>query len=614
MAEAHGRMDAPREHIAGFTLRKRLGNGGCGEVYLAVRDGEEVALKLQPLDRMAGWPERESTILLRLRHRNVVGFRACGKHPGAAPRWFYLAMECVHGRTLHQWVEEENPSARQVARLVRGMARGLEATHAAGVVHRDLKESNVMVREADGEPVLVDFGVGDFAGAPRLTQGVLPPGTMRYRSPEALAFYQQGGSATHPRYASGPADDLYALGVVLYWMLTGRPPFMEVVTPTQIEAVISEAPRAPHEVNPRVPPRLGELCLGLLAKAPGARGSAASLRKAVERALATADAAWDVPLCEWRRDDDCESAQRPKDDAGAARALWAEAVNALQRSPRRGPLPRNAPQVEARAPHVPSPGRRRGAVLLAGLAFAMAVVAATWHREGAPPVGDDAPGSVREVALPESPPESGRAANLPGSGPTLATVTAEVAHPKKEELPVKPMPDSATTPQQPASRSRALKAAARTLATVAACSGLGCSSGPQVRPPPPPPAEPCPPGALEAMKKAGIRIGDSTSIAFEDDKGFGVPVPVREGRVRGSLGDQFGALDSGTAFGELTFADRVYGRFTQAYTFKGEYIPVCLELFQKHGVRGLPRKGSDPGPGAAMVSNTAVLYAVPSFE
>lgn len=166
MAEAQRRDDSPGTRIAGFTLGKRLGSGACGDVYLAMRDGEEVALKLQYLHRMAGWPERECAILLRLRHPNVVAFRACGKFPGVAPRLFYLAMECVRGRTLHQWVEEENPSARQVARLLRGMALGLEATHAAGVVHRDLKESNVMVREPDGEPVLVDFGVGDFAGAP----------------------------------------------------------------------------------------------------------------------------------------------------------------------------------------------------------------------------------------------------------------------------------------------------------------------------------------------------------------------------------------------------------------------------------------------------------------
>ncbi|ABF88397.1 serine/threonine protein kinase [Myxococcus xanthus DK 1622] len=613
MAEAQRREDSPGTRIAGFTLGKRLGSGACGDVYLAMRDGEEVALKLQYLHRMAGWPERECAILLRLRHPNVVAFRACGKFPGVAPRLFYLAMECVRGRTLHQWVEEENPSARQVARLLRGMALGLEATHAAGVVHRDLKESNVMVREPDGEPVLVDFGVGDFAGAPRLTQGVLPPGTMRYRSPEALAFRRASSAATAPRYRCGPADDVYALGVIFYWMLTGRPPFLEVVTPTEIEAVISEAPHAPHTVNPRVPPALSELCLRLLAKAPEARGSAEVLSADVERALAAADAAWDAPLCEWRQDAETPGTDsRSEDDNDAALAMWVEAGDARWASPRRGPLPHKPPleirAPEASAPRTPARERAaRWAVVLAGLACAVGA----WLWVATPTLGGGG-NPIREVALPGGPPESEQAAPLPSPGPTLAAVTAEVAHPKKEELPVKQMPDSVTTPQQPASSARALKAAARTMVAVAACSGLGCPSGPQVRPAPP--GEPCPPGAVDAMKRAGIRIGDATSLAFVDDKRFGEPVPVREGRVQVELGTNFGPLTSGKAVGELIFADRVYGRFTQAYTRGGDFIPVCLEMVEQYGVRGIRRKGDDPGPGIATVSNTAVLYAVNRFE
>lgn len=613
MAEAQGREASPGTRIAGFTLGKRLGSGACGDVYLAMRDGEEVALKLQSLHKMAGWPERECAILLRLRHPNVVAFRACGKFPGERPRVFYLAMECVRGRTLHQWVEEENPSARQVARLLRGMARGLEATHAAGVVHRDLKETNVMVREADGAPVLVDFGVGDFAGAPRITQGVLPPGTMRYRSPEALAFRRASSTATDPRYRCEPEDDIYALGVVFYWMLTGRPPFLEVVTPTQIEAVISEAPRPPLALNPRVPPALSELCLRLLAKAPEARGSAAALATDVEQALATADATWDAPLCDWRQDAEPPAPESwPEDDNDAALMMWAEAGDARWASPRRGPLPHKEPleirAPDAAAPRAPARGHAaRWAVLLAGLACAVG----TWLWVAAP-TPDEMTKVIREVALPGGPPESEQAATLPSPGSTLAAVTAEVTPPKKEELPVKQMPDSVTTPQQPASSARALKAAARTMVAVAACSGLGCPSGPQVRTAPP--GEPCPPGAVEAMERAGILIGDRTGLIFVDDKRFGVPVPVREGRVQVELSTNFGALTSGKAVGELIFADRVYGRFTQAYTRGGDFIPVCLEMVEQYGVRGIRRKGRDPGPGTATVSNTAVVYAVSRFE
>lgn len=101
-----------------------------------------VALKLQSLEHLGRWAaQREVSILFRRTHSNVMGFRACGLSPERAPRWFYLAMEYVRGRPLSQW-EEENPGARRVVELLRGLARGLEATHAAEALHRDIKDSN----------------------------------------------------------------------------------------------------------------------------------------------------------------------------------------------------------------------------------------------------------------------------------------------------------------------------------------------------------------------------------------------------------------------------------------------------------------------------------------
>ncbi|QSQ20336.1 serine/threonine protein kinase [Pyxidicoccus parkwayensis] len=290
-------LDAPAgTDIAGFAVDGLLGVGGHGVVYRATRGGEAVALKLQPLEPMRLRAEREVSLLSRLEHRNVVGFRGSGLYPERSPRWFYLAMEYVRGRTLSRWLEEEDPCARRAAEVLRGLARGLEAAHAAEVLHRDIKESNVVVREEDGEPVLVDFGVATRAGAPRLTTGVLPPGTPRYRSPEALAFQRD----SHPgaRYVATRADDLYALGVVFYRVLTGRHPFPRVETPSEVEAVIAEVPAAPHARNPRVPEELGTLCLRLLAKRPEARGTARELRESLDAALAGADARWDVPLGE----------------------------------------------------------------------------------------------------------------------------------------------------------------------------------------------------------------------------------------------------------------------------------------------------------------------------
>ncbi|NTX06226.1 serine/threonine-protein kinase [Myxococcus sp. CA040A] len=287
-------LDAPEgTDIAGYTVEGLLGAGGCGVVYRATRDGQAVALKLQSLAQLGGWARREVAILTRLAHPNVVGFRDGGLFPPEAPEWLYLAMEYVRGRPLAQWVEEENPGARSAARLALGMARGLEAAHAAQVLHRDIKEANVVVREEDGTPVLMDFGVGDYSGAPRLPRGVLPPGTPRYRSPEALAFRRERRDGVYPATS---ADDLYALGVVLYWMLTARYPFEQVETPEGELAVIHHPPVTPYVLNPRVPWELSELCLRLLSKQPWRRGTARTWCEALETALASADAAWEQPL------------------------------------------------------------------------------------------------------------------------------------------------------------------------------------------------------------------------------------------------------------------------------------------------------------------------------
>jgi serine/threonine-protein kinase len=355
---AHHILDAPAgARIASFTVESLLGTGGCGVVYRAARGEEVVALKLQSLEGLGGQAFREVSILSRLKHRNVVGFRECGVYPTPAPRWAWVAMEYVHGRTLKQWVEEENPGARRAAELLRGLARGLEAAHAERVLHRDIKESNVVVREEDGEAVLVDFGAGDYAGAPPLTSEVLPPGT--YRSPEALAF--RGGHGPLERYTPAPADDLYALGVVFYWVLTGRHPFEGADTPDAVEAILHQAPVAPDVRNPRVPPVLSALCLRLLSKRPEARGTAREAHEAVEAALAEAGADWEAPLGE-----------------------------ALAR-PLQAPEEKASPLIIRARPVAPSPrpGALLRAVALAGLVAGVAVAAyATrpWQQAGRPQV------------------------------------------------------------------------------------------------------------------------------------------------------------------------------------------------------------------------------------
>jgi serine/threonine-protein kinase len=154
------------------------------------------------------------------------------------------------------------------------------------VVHRDVKPDNVLVRAADGEPFLSDFGVGSARGASPLTVGVAQPGTLSFLSPQLLATHLPGAAP----YRAQPADDWYALGVVLYVLLTEVLPYPENL-PAEVLAqwVARCKPVAPHQLNPRVPPALGQVALKLLSAEPHQRyPDGQAVFAALEQALATA--------------------------------------------------------------------------------------------------------------------------------------------------------------------------------------------------------------------------------------------------------------------------------------------------------------------------------------
>ncbi|WP_224373266.1 protein kinase domain-containing protein, partial [Hyalangium versicolor] len=174
-------------------VERRLGAGGFGTVFLARRGEQLHALKFLSLKDHSGWAEREVVVLSRVRHGHVARLSGFWQWPEAQPRYLVVVMEYVAGRRLDEWVDEENPSARRVLQLLRDMSQGLGAVHAAGVVHRDVKEANLLVREEDGAAVLVDFGVSGCEQAAPVTRGAMPPGTWEYRSPEAWRFMREHG-------------------------------------------------------------------------------------------------------------------------------------------------------------------------------------------------------------------------------------------------------------------------------------------------------------------------------------------------------------------------------------------------------------------------------------
>jgi serine/threonine protein kinase len=251
---------APGTEVAGFTIEGLLASGSFGTVYRARRHARRFAIKLVLIDSRSN---READALRLMRHPNVVGFHGYGLWPEEEPRFLVLALELVEGRTLDVWAKEENPSALElVLQVLLPFALVLADVHAAGVVHRDVKEANIVMREEDGQPVLVDFGAAGIEGAPRLTLR-LPPGTAEYRSPEVLHFAREWEGEPYP---SSPGDDLWALGVVTYWLLTRTLPFGDRNSPGLVRAILEETPPAPHELNPRVPPALSELCMRMLEK------------------------------------------------------------------------------------------------------------------------------------------------------------------------------------------------------------------------------------------------------------------------------------------------------------------------------------------------------------
>lgn len=259
--------------VKGFSQMEHVASGATGALYRATDDQLQrtVALKiLHPhvavSDAARARVHREARALAAIHHPHVVTVYASGDADDQRP---YIAMEYVAGQTLSQLVESDGPiSAVRAAKLIEQTARGLAATHHAGLIHRDIKSSNLLVTsDGTAEQIrIIDFGlVQEDEQNTRLTQDGMLAGTPAYMSPEQI---------TSPT-AVDARTDVYSLGIVLYELLTGAVPFRGTVR-MALQQVLHSSPQSLRELNDAVPADLQTICLKAIEKEPSRRYASAT--------------------------------------------------------------------------------------------------------------------------------------------------------------------------------------------------------------------------------------------------------------------------------------------------------------------------------------------------
>jgi serine/threonine protein kinase len=257
-----GPILAPGRTLGGYRLEEPLGEGAGGIVFRArAPDDAPVAVKLLRPERatdnvLLARFRREAGVARRIDSRHVVPILEMGELDGAV----FLVMPLYGGGSLAARLRSQGRlGLDETTRLAAELGRGLDALHGRGIVHRDVKPSNVLL-EDDGTAVLTDFGLARTADSTRLTEEGQVVGTPHYLAPEVI----EGREAT-------PASDVYALGCVLHECLVGAPPFAGRAVAEIAFAHLVDPPPHAHELRPELPPDVGAALLSALAKDPAER-------------------------------------------------------------------------------------------------------------------------------------------------------------------------------------------------------------------------------------------------------------------------------------------------------------------------------------------------------
>jgi serine/threonine protein kinase len=256
-------------YFGDYELLEEIARGGMGVVYKARQVSLEriVALKMILAGQLASPADvqrfhTEAKAAANLKHPNIVAIHEVGVHEGQ----HFFSMDYIAGRSLAAIIRDNPLPATRAARYVQMIAEAIEHAHRQGTLHRDLKPSNVLIDEAD-RPHVTDFGLAkQIKGDAGLTGTGQILGTPSYMPPE-----QAAGRPTE----LGPASDVYALGAVLYELLTGRPPFRAESVFDTIMQVVQVEPVPPRLLNPTVPRELDTICLKCLEKDPKKRFASA---------------------------------------------------------------------------------------------------------------------------------------------------------------------------------------------------------------------------------------------------------------------------------------------------------------------------------------------------
>src|SRR5262245_50438100 len=265
---AEGTAPAPVQ-VLGYEILGELGRGAMGVVYKArqVKAGRLVALKMILAGVHAGRDElarfrSEAEAIARLQHPHIVQVHEVGEQDGLP----FFSLELCPGGSLEKKLSGTPLPTQEAAALVEVLARAMQGAHQKGIIHRDLKTANVLLAE-DGTPKITDFGLAKKLDTPGATSTGVIMGTPSYMAPEQAAGKSK---------AVGPSADIYALGAMLYELLTGRPPFKAATDLDTLVQVVSDEPVPVRRLQPQVPRDLETICLKCLQKNPARRYPTAS--------------------------------------------------------------------------------------------------------------------------------------------------------------------------------------------------------------------------------------------------------------------------------------------------------------------------------------------------